>query len=126
MTELFNASQYLLDRQVMLGRGAATAVTGSAGELTYDGLLRRVGAAAGALRATGLEAEQRILMLMADSADFFTIYLASMRIGAVPVPVSTMLYAADIAELLADSRARLMAVSPEFATLAADAVSQLE
>jgi benzoate-CoA ligase family protein len=65
-------------------------------------------------------------MLMADSADFITVYLAAMRIGAVPVPVSTMLYAADIAVLLADSHARVMAVSPEFAQLAGDAVTRLE
>jgi benzoate-CoA ligase family protein len=49
-----------------------------------------------------------------------------MRLGAVPVPVSTMLYAADIAELLADSRARFMAVSPEFASLATAAVDLVE
>jgi len=126
MTDLFNATEYLLDRQVALGRGANLAVTGAAGDFSYDGLFERVGKAAGALQAAGLEAEQRVLMLMADSADFLTIYLASMRIGAVPVPVSTMIYAADIAELLVDSRARLMAVSPEFAALAASAVSLLD
>jgi benzoate-CoA ligase family protein len=38
-------------------------------------------------------------------------YLAAMRIGAVPVPISTMLRAADIAEILTDSRARVVAVS---------------
>ncbi len=126
MAELFNAAQYLLDRQVSLGNGARTAVAGSAGELTYQALFERVGGLAGALRASGLEAEHRILMLMADSADFVTVYLAAMRIGAIPVPVSTMLYATDITTLLTDSRARLMAVSPEFNSLAADAVSRLE
>ena len=42
-----------------------------------------------------------------------------MRMGAVPVPVSTMSRADGLAELLRDSRARLLAVSPEFADVAA-------
>jgi len=45
-------------------------------------------------------------MVMTDSPEFVIIYLAAMRIGAVPVPISTMLRAGDIAAILADSRAR--------------------
>ena len=45
-------------------------------------------------------------MVVADSPDFVTLFLAAMRIGAIPVPVSTMLPGPDIAELLRDSRAR--------------------
>ena len=51
-------------------------------------------------------------MLMADSPEFVAVYLAAMRIGAIPVPVSTMLHADGLAELLRDSRARLLAVTP--------------
>ena len=53
-------------------------------------------------------------MVMADSPEFVTAYLAAMRIGAVPVPVSTMMRADGLAELLADSRPRLAAVSPAY------------
>jgi benzoate-CoA ligase family protein len=58
-------------------------------------------------------------MCMADTPDFVTVFLAAMRIGAVPVPVSTMLHADGLAGLLRDSRARLLAVSGEFTDLAA-------
>ncbi len=61
-------------------------------------------------------------MCMADSPDFVTLYLAAMRIGAIPVPVSTMQRADGLAELLRDSRARLLAVTPEFGVLAHDAL----
>jgi benzoate-CoA ligase family protein len=50
------------------------------------------------------------------------LYLAAMRIGAIPVPVSTMLRADGLSELLRDSRARLLAVGPQFLELAAQAV----
>ena len=113
MAELFNACEYLLDRRVEAGEGGRLALTGVAGDVTYAELLHRVQRAAAALRDTGLQPEQRIVMFMSDSPDFVVVYLAAMRIGAIPVPVSTMLHADGLAELLQDSRARLLAVTPE-------------
>jgi benzoate-CoA ligase family protein len=123
MAELFNACEYLLDRRLAAGDGDRLALTGPAGELSYAQLHERVLRAAAALRALGLEPEQRILMFMADSPEFVVVYLAAMRIGAVPVPVSTMTHADGLGELLRDSRARLLAVTPEFAGLAAEAAA---
>lgn len=123
MTEdLFNACEYLLDRQVAAGDADRPAITGVGGELSYGQLLDRVCRTATVLRELGLEPEQRLLMFMADSPDFVTVYLAAMRIGAVPVPVSTMQLAAGLIELLLDSRARLLAVTPEFAAVAEQAL----
>jgi benzoate-CoA ligase family protein len=119
----FNACEYLLDRRVEAGDGANLALTGPGGEVTYAQLLDRVLRAASGLRDLGLEPEQRIGMFASDGPDFVTVYLAAMRIGAIPVPVSTMLHADGLAELLADSRARLLAVTPEFAGLAAEAAA---
>jgi benzoate-CoA ligase family protein len=120
--ELFNACGYLLDRRVAAGDGDRLAVTGVGGQLSYSALLFRVQRTATVLSELGLQPEQRLLMCMADSPEFVNLYLAAMRIGAVPVPVSTMQGADALAELLRDSRARLLAVSPEFAQLARDAV----
>ncbi|GIH20487.1 benzoate-CoA ligase family protein [Rugosimonospora africana] len=121
---LFNASEYLLDRRVQAGDGERLALTGPGGDVTYSQLLERVRRAAAALVDLGLQAEQRIVMFMADSPEFVTVYLAAMRIGAVPVPVSTMLYADGLAELLRDSRARLLALTPGFAEVGYAAASQ--
>ena len=105
----FNASDYLLDRHVRAGRGARMALTGVAGDVSYAELAARVRQAARGLRGLGLQPEQRVVMVMADSPEFVITYLAAMRIGAVPVPISTMLRADDIAEILIDSRARVIA-----------------
>jgi benzoate-CoA ligase family protein len=118
MAELFNACDYLLDRRLEAGDGQRTALTGVSGDLTYAELHDRVCRTAAGLRSLGLQPEQRVLMLMADSPEFVTVYLAAMRIGAVPVPVSTMLRAEGVAELLNDSRARFLAVTREFADTA--------
>ena len=119
----FNATEYLLDRRLAAGDGARVALTGVAGDVTYADLHDRVCRTAGGLRRLGLEPEQRILLLMADSPQFVVTYLAAMRIGAVPVPVSTMLRPDGVAELVHDSRARLMAVTPEFVDIALTAAA---
>jgi benzoate-CoA ligase family protein len=58
---------------------------------------------------------------MADSPEVLALFLGGLYIGAVPVPVSTMVTAQDLVTLATDSRARLIAVSPEFAGAAVDA-----
>ncbi|MGH3231865.1 MAG: benzoate-CoA ligase family protein [Streptosporangiaceae bacterium] len=123
MTQLFNACEYLVDRRLAAGDGQRLALTGPAGELTYAQLHDRVCRTAAGLRAIGLQPEQRLLMLMADTPGFVTLYLAAMRIGAIPVPVSTMLRADAVAELLNDSRARFLAVTREFSGTAAEAAA---
>ncbi len=120
---MFNASEFLLDRRVEVGDGDRVALTGTAGELTYAQLLDQVQRAAAGLRRHGLAPEQRVMMFMADCPEFVVVYLAALRIGAIPVPVSTMLHADGLAELLRDSRARLLAVSPQFAEVASAAAA---
>ncbi|PZS20752.1 MAG: benzoate-CoA ligase family protein [Pseudonocardiales bacterium] len=120
--ELFNACGYLLDRRVAAGDADRLAVTGIGGELSYGALLYRVQRTATVLDELGLQPEQRLVMCMADCPDFVNLYLAAMRIGAIPVPVSTMRNADGLAELLRDSRARLLVVSAEFGQLAREAI----
>ena len=123
MTPAFNASEYLLDRHVRAGRGERLALTGVAGDVSYAELTERVKHAARGLRGLGLQPEQRVVMVMTDSPEFVVTYLAAMRIGAVPVPISTMLRADGIAEILADSRARIVTVSAIYRDVVASALS---
>ncbi|HZC70471.1 MAG TPA: benzoate-CoA ligase family protein [Jatrophihabitans sp.] len=120
--DLFNASEYLVDRQLAIGHGDRVALTGVAGKVSYAQLHERVVRAAAGLRRIGLQPEQRVLMVMADSPEFAVVYLAALRMGAVPVPVSTMTHADGLADLLRDSRARLLAVTHQFGELASVAL----
>jgi benzoate-CoA ligase family protein len=123
MAQLFNACEYLLDRRLAAGDGQRIALTGPAGEFSYAQLHDRVCRTAAGLRAVGVQPEQRILMVMSDSPAFVVVYLAAMRVGAIPVPVSTMLRADGVAELLRDSRARFLAITGEFAAVAESAAA---
>jgi benzoate-CoA ligase family protein len=118
----FNAATWLVTRhaQATPGRRAITAIDldGSVRTLTYAELEEAVTGFAAALIASGVRPEERLLLCMGDTPELLTAFLAGLRIGAVPVPVSTMLKPKDIAVLARDSRARMLVVSEEFAALA--------
>ena len=57
---------------------------------------------------------------MLDSVDFVATFLGAIRLGAVPIPLNTLLADADYVHLLRDSRARVVIASdPLFGKLAA-------
>ena len=99
------------------GFGEKTAIITDEGSLTYLALLKRVDSLAQRLVDDGLRPEQRLMMVMADSIDFAVTYLAAMRVGAIPVPISTMLHGDQIIELVLDSRARALAISPQYRSM---------
>ncbi len=82
--------------------------------LTRGELAEGVARTAGGLAALGLQPEQRVLMVMADRFGFVETFWGAMSMGAVPVPVSTMLTTKDYRYLIEDSRARVVVVSGEF------------
>ncbi|MGQ0623674.1 MAG: benzoate-CoA ligase family protein [Sporichthyaceae bacterium] len=116
--ELFNASEYLLDRQLEAGRGEHLAVCGPGGQRTYTELADEVARAAAGLTELGLRPEERIVLFCSDRVEMLAAFLAALRIGAIPVPVSTMYLESELAELLHDSRAVMALTSPEFAATA--------
>jgi benzoate-CoA ligase family protein len=121
-SEPFNAAEWLVTRHARTApdRRAITAVDldGGARTVTYGELDAAVRSFAAALVAAGVRPEERLLLCMGDSPELVTAFLAGLWIGAVPVPVSTMLTTKDIALLADDSRARLVVLSAEFAGLA--------
>jgi len=122
MPETFNACTYLLDRRLDAGDGDRIAVTGPRGTLTYQALHDLTGQIAAGLRELGVRPEQRVMMLTVDSPRMLATILAAMRVGAIPVPVSTMMRPEDLAGVVRDSRASALVVSAEFAETALPAL----
>ncbi|SNR29812.1 benzoate-CoA ligase family protein [Blastococcus mobilis] len=120
--KVFNAADWLVTRHAVATpeRRAITAIglDGGVRTFTYRELDQEVRRFAAALVASGVRPEERLILCMGDTPELVTAFLAGLRIGAVPVPVSTMLKPKDIAVLARDSRARLVALSSEFTDLA--------
>ena len=123
VSELFNASAYLLDRHLEAGAGSVVAVRHAGGDLSYETMLARVCEAASGLAALGIRPEERVMLVMGDGPELVSAFLGAMRLGAVPIPVNTMLTATDYARLAADSRARVVVTTEPFATAVASMTS---
>jgi benzoate-CoA ligase len=120
---VFNAAEWLVDRHVSDGRGDEVAFFCDDQQLTYAGLQRATSAAAAMLAAVGVEPGDRVLMVVRDEAAFPAVFLGGLRMGAVPVPVSTMLRASDVALLAADSEAVAVVVSDPYVGFLPDVVA---
>ncbi|MFD8494052.1 benzoate-CoA ligase family protein [Amycolatopsis sp. NPDC059657] len=118
----FNAAEYLLDRHVREGRGDRVAVVSERRTLTYAELAAEAARVAAGFARIGVVPEQRVMLCMVDDVELLTGILGAMYLGAVPVPVSTMVTGLELGKVLTDSRARVLCVSGEFAGQAARAV----
>ncbi len=114
-----NAVDHFLDRHVREGRADRPAFTDAARHLTYGALHAESHRFASALARAGIGRERRICLLLLDSVEFPVAFWGALRAGVVPVPVNTLLPAAIVAHILADSRAEAVFISaPLFAPLA--------
>lgn len=111
--DAYNAAHDLIARNLLAGRTDQPALIDDQGPLTYGALARRVEQFASALVALGVQPEQRVLLCLPDSRSFPITFLGCILAGIVPVPVNTMLTAADYTHLLGDSRARAVVVAAE-------------
>ena len=107
----FNAAAYFIDRHITEGRGAKIAIECGASQVSYRQLFERVNQLGNGLRSLGVRIEERVLLLLLDTPEFAVSFFGAIKIGAVPVPVNTLLKPADYAYLLNNSRARVAIVS---------------
>lgn len=114
--ERFNAASRYVDRHAAEGRGDKVAIEQAGATVTYGELARRVGQTGNALLALGLAPGDRMLMVVKDCPEFFHFFWGAIKAGIVPVPVSYLMRAKDLAFIVADSECRAVVYSPEFAT----------
>lgn len=113
MHEMFNATEWLVERHVQEGRGGRIAVRCEGETTTYADLFEEIKAVASGLRNLGVRPEERVAMVMLDSVHFIATFLGAMRIGAVPVLTNPLLPGRDLAVIIADARARVLVISSE-------------
>jgi benzoate-CoA ligase family protein len=111
----FNAAAFFVDRHVAEGRAGRTAYRFAGRSVTYGEVADLVARGAGALAEAGLDAEQRVLLALDDRPAFAAAFWGAARLGAVAVPVNTLMSGEDYAFLLDDSRARVAVVEPAVA-----------
>ena len=111
----YNAAIDFIDRNLEAGRADKVAVIDDRGRYSYAELAERVDRAGNVLRALGVGAGQRVLICLLDGIDFPAVFWGAMKIGAVPVPVNTLLTPTDYDYILNDSLAEVLVVSDALA-----------
>src|SRR5262245_55747293 len=105
-TQHINIADTFLDARVREGRGARAALHTDAGTMSYAEVQALANRYGNLLAASGVEPEQRVLIALPDGAEFVAALFGTLKLGAVVVMVNPGLPAAEIAHLLAYSRAK--------------------
>jgi benzoate-CoA ligase len=111
LPEEFNAASYFVDRHIAEGRGDKVAIECGDRRVTYRQLFESVNQVGNALKRLDVRPEERVFLLLLDTPEFAASFFGAIKIGAVPVPVNTLLKPADYEFLLNNSRARVAIVS---------------
>ena len=106
-----NAVDWFIDRHVAAGDGARLAFRDPWRSLTYQDLLTDTRRFASALSRAGIGRERRMVLLLQDTIDFPIAFWGTMRAGAVPVPINTLLTPETVAYILGDCRAAAVVMS---------------
>jgi len=110
----FNVATYFVDRNVAEGRGDRVAIEYGSDRITYQQVLDNVNRFGNALKnKLDTRIEERVLLLLLDCPEYAYAFFGAIKIGAVPIPTSTLFKPADYEYILNDSRARVVVVSEQ-------------
>jgi len=108
LPENLNAAAALVDVHAADGCGAKPAIICGTRRITYGELLEGVNRVGNALTELGVRREERVAILMRDSPEWIFAFFGALKIGAVAVPMNTLLKPKDYEYLLSDSRAQVL------------------
>lgn len=105
--DTFNIAARLLEDNASQ-RGDKIALYCGDEKVSYRELLENVNRFANILRDLGVRPTERVMIHLPDSPTFVHAFLGSIKYGAWPVPINTMLNEHDYEYILADSEARVL------------------
>src|SRR5262245_16754663 len=107
----FNVATWFVDPNGAEGRGSKPAFHYEDRVWSYADVLDLTNRTGNALRELGVGQEDRVLVLCLDAPEFLGAFWGAIKIGAVPIPVNTLMRAPDYLYFLRDSRAKVAVVS---------------
>ena len=110
LSERLNAATVFVDSHLQQGRGEKAAILCGQETVTYRDLSKGVNRLGNALLGLGIRMEERVAIIMPDCPECVYAFFGAMKIGAVAVPMNTLLMPADYEYLLNDSRAQALVI----------------
>jgi benzoate-CoA ligase len=108
--ERFNMAWYYLDRNVEEGRGDKRCLFWRDEAYTYREVQARANRFGNALRALGVDVEDRVLLALPDCPEFVFSWFAAAKVGAVIAMVNPALSSDDLAYYFLYTRAKVAVV----------------
>ncbi len=110
LPDQFNATTAFLERNLAEGRGAKTAIYYEGRSYSYAQIAELANRVGNGLLDLGLDMEQRVALLLLDSPQLAASFFGAIKMGAVPIPLNTLLRPHDYLYMLNDSRARVLLI----------------
>ncbi|HEV8141555.1 MAG TPA: benzoate-CoA ligase family protein [Methylomirabilota bacterium] len=111
LPQQFNVATWFVDRNIAEGRRDAPAFHCENRTLTYGDVHDLANRTGNALLELGVQMEDRVLVLCLDGPEFLGAFWGAVKIGAIPIPVNTLMRAQDYLYFLDDSRAKVAVIS---------------
>lgn len=112
ISEQLNIAGYFLDAPAAL-HPERLAIVGEPREVTYGELSALANRVGNALRAQGVSRDDRVLIVLPDSAEFVAAFFGAAKIGAVAVPVNPFARSSDYIHYLENCEPRAAIVHSE-------------
>ncbi|MBU0973111.1 MAG: benzoate-CoA ligase family protein [Proteobacteria bacterium] len=125
-SELFNAADYFVDRHIREGRKDKIAILCEDRHMTYGTLAKAVNRFGNALLSSGVRMEDRVALLMQDTQFYPVVFFGSIKVGAVPICLNTLMRPKDYLYFLNDSRARVLVMDAALSANIEEIKSQLK
>ncbi len=110
LPERLNAATVFVDSHLQRGRAEKAAIVCGEQTITYKALSEGVNRVGNALLGLGIRMEERVAIIMPDCPECVYAFFGAMKIGAVAIPMNTLLMPADYEYLLNDSRAQVLVI----------------
>ncbi|TVT60187.1 MAG: benzoate-CoA ligase family protein [Sedimenticola thiotaurini] len=110
LPEMFNAADYFVDRNIREGRGEKTAICCGTNQFSYKDVQAGVNRFGNTLKSLGVRMEERIALLMLDTEVYPQAFFGSIKMGAIPICLNTLMRPKDYEYFLNDSRARVLVI----------------
>ena len=110
LPERLNAATVFVDRHLEEGRADKAAILCGDTTVTYRQLSEKVNRFGNAMLDLGIRMEERIAIIMPDSPECVYAFFGAIKIGAVSIPMNTLLKPEDYEYLLNDSRSQVLVI----------------
>lgn len=113
LPETFNMVSLLLERHLGEKNANQPAVIFQDDVISYRQLGRMTNQIGNGLIRLGVSPGERVIILLNDRPEYIALFLAAMKIGAVPVPINMLATAGDMEYFIHDSRAVAVVMESE-------------